>query len=61
MTIFKRIPSPNLLFGYFFLAAEEKVTGSKGFESKLARRPVSAAHTLNCKIKVKSSSAGHIF
>ncbi|MFT6988501.1 MAG: hypothetical protein ACJASL_000463 [Paraglaciecola sp.] len=27
----------RLLFGYFFLAAEEKVTGSKGFESKTIR------------------------
>jgi hypothetical protein len=26
-----------LLFGYFFLAEEEKVTGSKGFESKTGK------------------------
>jgi hypothetical protein len=30
----KNIAGERLLFGYFFLAAEEKVTGSKGFESK---------------------------
>jgi hypothetical protein len=27
----------RLLFGYFFLAVEEKVTGSKGFESKTGK------------------------
>ena len=27
----------RLLFGYFFLAVEEKVTGLKGFESKTGR------------------------
>ncbi|MFT4810004.1 MAG: hypothetical protein ACI9LX_003361, partial [Paraglaciecola sp.] len=30
----------RLLFGYFFLAVEEKVTGSKGFGSKLTRMSV---------------------
>jgi hypothetical protein len=30
----KSIALERLLFGYFFLAVEEKVTGSKGFESK---------------------------
>jgi hypothetical protein len=33
----KNIAGERLLFGYFFLAAEEKVTGSKGFESKTIR------------------------
>jgi hypothetical protein len=45
----KSIAFERLLFGYFFLAVEEKVTGSKGFESKLERRPVSAMHALNVK------------
>jgi hypothetical protein len=33
-------PASGLFFGYFFLAVEEKVTGSKGFESKLPRMAV---------------------
>jgi hypothetical protein len=39
----KNIALERLLFGYFFLAVEEKVTGSKGFVSKTAWRWVSAA------------------
>jgi hypothetical protein len=42
----KSIALERLLFGYFFLAVEEKVTGSKGFESKLAWMPVSASACL---------------
>ena len=45
----KSIVIERLLFGYFFLAVEEKVTGSKGFESKTAWRRVSAAHALCTK------------
>jgi hypothetical protein len=33
----KSIALERLLFGYFFLAVEEKVTGSKGFESKTGK------------------------
>jgi hypothetical protein len=33
----KSIVIERLLFGYFFLAVEEKVTGSKGFESKTGK------------------------
>jgi hypothetical protein len=36
----KNITGERLLFGYFFLAVEEKVTGSKGFGSKLTRMSV---------------------
>jgi len=36
-------------FGYFFLAVEEKLTGSKGFESKTAGRACPTGH----KIKIK--------
>jgi hypothetical protein len=33
----KSIAIELLLFGYFFLAVEEKVTGLKGFESKTGK------------------------
>jgi hypothetical protein len=48
----------RLLFGYFFLAVEEKVTGSKGFESKTGRTPVSAAHALRLNIALNRHKKG---
>jgi hypothetical protein len=37
----KSIALERRFSGYSFFAIEKRVTGSKGFESKLARKPVS--------------------
>jgi hypothetical protein len=43
----KSIAFERLLFGYFFLAVEEKVTGSKGFESNPQGRGCLTGHKIN--------------
>jgi hypothetical protein len=55
----KNIALERLLFGYFFLAVEEKVTGSKGFESKLAGRPVSVSACVVHKVHASKAQTQH--
>jgi hypothetical protein len=52
----KSIALERLFSGYSFLAAAKRVTGSKGFESKTARRRVSAAHAFICSNACRKSA-----
>jgi len=52
----KSIALEQLFSGYSFLAAAKRVTGSKGFESKTARRRVSAAHAFICSNASRKST-----
>jgi hypothetical protein len=49
----------RLLFGYFFLAVEEKVTGSKGFESKTGKEASKRSACLVHKVHTFKAQTQH--